>query len=289
MEKVLVVTEGDIDPILKDLIESKETYELDQTTSDTIDTDKLEEYKLVILDQVQQNITEVLSKASKTPLLLCLEKENTIPKLFKADYDIIFKPYSIEELDVRFNSLTKIKTLRKEVREVAIQDELTGLQNRKYLLERLEEELSRCRRYETPISLMLMDIDYFKVVNDMYGYKEGDKVLKKLANILTAHVRKEDIVTRYGDEEFIVGLPNTNDQNAYILAERIRKAVQSFKFFEDEEPLTVTISIGVSTYPFTHMEPEVNTLIRYAEHALYNAKKQGKNKTVLFSQINYNL
>ena len=123
----------------------------------------------------------------------------------------------------------------------------------------------------------------------MYGYDCGDVLLKDLAEIMTKHVRKEDVLTRYGDEEFIILLPNTDEEHAYLFAERLRRDIAKFEFFPEgeEEPHPITVSGGVSSYPFlANVEEDANTLIRYAEHALYNAKRRGKNKIVQFSQVN---
>lgn len=289
MNRIVVISPNEVDETLKKVLESAKNCEFFITPPDDLKTINEENYSLAIIDTPADTLDNILSKLSITlPLLVCVNDEKTETEWPKREYDIIYKPFKEKELQLRISNILKMKALKDEVNRISVCDDLTGLNNRKFLLERLEEELSRSRRYSTPITCMLMDIDYFKVVNDMYGYNVGDEVLKKIAIILQKRVRKEDIVTRYGDEEFIVALPNTTDRNAYVLAERIRKDVKAFNFFKDEEePMSVTISIGIATYPFPHMEPDVNTLTRYAEHALYNAKKQGKNKVVLFSQINF--
>ena len=123
----------------------------------------------------------------------------------------------------------------------------------------------------------------------MYGYDWGDVLLKKIAEMLSGFIRKEDILTRYGDEEFIVILPNTKEENAFIFAERFRREIEKMEFIPagEEERHPITISGGISSFPFLeNVDENANTLIRYAEHALYNAKKRGKNKVVLFSQVN---
>ncbi len=168
-------------------------------------------------------------------------------------------------------------------------DELTGLHNRKFLLERLESEISRARRYNSTVSCILFDLDFFKVVNDMYGYEWGDVLLKKIAEMLSNLARKEDVVTRYGDEEFMVILPETSEENAFIFAERFRRDVEKMSFIPagEDERHPVKISGGIASFPYMdNVEENANTIIRYAEHALYNAKKRGKNKVVLFSQVN---
>ena len=204
-------------------------------------------------------------------------------------YDFIKTPVDNDELLIRAKSLLKIKDLREKLLQVSTTDELTGLHNRKYLHERLEQEISRAKRYGTKLSCLLFDLDFFKVVNDIYGYDWGDVLLRSIADKLKQLIRKEDILTRYGDEEFLLILPNTSEDNAFLFAERFRRDIEKMEFIPagEEERHPITISGGISTYPcLENTEEDVNTIIRYAEHALYNAKKRGKNKIVQFSQIN---
>lgn len=204
-------------------------------------------------------------------------------------YDFISAPVSNDELLIRAKALLKIKELKDTLNVATTTDELTGLHNRKYLHERLEAEISRAKRYKTQLSCLLFDIDFFKVVNDMYGYDWGDVLLKYLADKLRVLVRKEDILTRYGDEEFLLILPNTSEENAFLFAERFRRDIEKMEFIPagETERHPITISGGISTYPcLENVEEDANTIIRYSEHALYNAKKRGKNKIIQFSQIN---
>ncbi len=204
-------------------------------------------------------------------------------------FDFISNIGNTDELLIRVNALLKIKAYKDKVEKVSTTDDLTGLHNRKYLQERLEEEISRSRRYGTKLSCILFDIDFFKVVNDMYGYEWGDILLRNIANRLNAMIRKEDILTRYGDEEFLLVLPNTSEENAFLFGERFRREVEKMEFIPagEEEAHRVTISGGISTYPcMQDVEEDANTVIRYAEHALYNAKHSGKNKIIQFSQMN---
>ena len=204
-------------------------------------------------------------------------------------YDYITSPYNKIELNTRIKALIKTFEIKKSLVKSAICDELTGLYNRKYLHHRLDAEISRSKRYGTPVSLVLIDIDYFKIVNDMYGYDWGDILLKKIAQMLSALVRKEDVLTRYGDEEFIVVLPETTEQQARIFAERFRADVEKMEFIpaNEDERHPITISGGISSFPNEEeIEEDSNTLIRYAEHALYSAKQSGKNKIVEFSKMN---
>ena len=135
----------------------------------------------------------------------------------------------------------------------------------------------------------MFDLDFFKVVNDIYGYEWGDVLLRSIADKLKQLIRKEDVLTRYGDEEFVLILPNTSEDNAFLFAERFRHDIERMEFIPagEEERHPITISGGISTFPCIEgSEEDANTIIRYAEHALYNAKKRGKNKIVQFSQIN---
>lgn len=204
-------------------------------------------------------------------------------------YDFINTPVNGDELLIRAKALLKIKELKDTLETATTTDELTGLHNRKYLHDRLAGEISRAKRYNTKLSCLLFDIDFFKVVNDMYGYDWGDVLLKSLAEKLKLLVRKEDVLTRYGDEEFLLVLPNTSEENAFLFAERFRRDIEKMEFIPagEEERHPITISGGISTYPcLENVDEDANTIIRYAEHALYNAKKRGKNKIIQFSQIN---
>ncbi len=204
-------------------------------------------------------------------------------------FDYIKRPVNNTELTTRINSLGKVMKYKNSLKTIAVTDELTGLYNRKYLHSRLDAEISRAKRYGTSLSCVLIDIDFFKTVNDMYGYDWGDVLLKKVAQMLEALIRKEDILTRYGDEEFILVLPNTSEDQAFIFAERFRRDIEKMEFIpaSEEERHPITISGGISAYPFLeNVEENSNTIIRYAEHALYSAKKRGKNQIVQFSKLN---
>ena len=253
----------------------------------------LKEYELLnpyllIVEDVS-NLKDVLMTTKfKVPVLFVGEPINDVT-IRALTYDYISTPINKDVLVTRINSLFKVKEFHDKINEVSTTDELTGLHNRKYLQERLDAEISRARRYKTPLSCLLFDIDFFKVVNDMYGYEWGDVLLKNFADKLKALIRKEDVLTRYGDEEFIVILPNTSEDNAFLFAERFRRSIEKMEFIPagEEERHPITVSGGISTYPcLANVEEDANTVIRYAEHALYNANKCGKNKIVQFSQIN---
>jgi diguanylate cyclase (GGDEF)-like protein len=243
----------------------------------------------VIIIESVPNIKDVLMVTKfKYPILFIGEtfKGATVRAVA---FDYIKTPVDNQELVVRVKNMLKIKELRDKLKTLSTTDELTGLHNRKYLLERMEQEISRAKRYGNALSVLLFDLDFFKVVNDIYGYEWGDVLLRSIADKLKQLIRKEDILTRYGDEEFIVVLPNTTEDNAFLFAERFRKDIEKMEFIPagEEERHPITISGGISTFPcLPDTEEDANTIIRYAEHALYNAKKRGKNKIVQFSQLN---
>ncbi|MFI3299842.1 MAG: GGDEF domain-containing protein [Candidatus Gastranaerophilales bacterium] len=243
---------------------------------------------LIVIESVPDIKDVLMVTKFKAPVLFIGETfKGAIVRSVAFDY--IKTPYENIELTIRANSLLKIQELRSKIKVVSTTDELTGLHNRKYLHERLDQEISRAKRYGTKLSCLLFDLDFFKVVNDIYGYDWGDVLLRSIADKLQQLIRKEDVLTRYGDEEFLLILPNTSEENAYLFAERFRHDIEKMEFIPagEEERHPITISGGISTFPcIENAEEDANTIIRYAEHALYNAKKRGKNKIVQFSQIN---
>ena len=257
--------------------------------------DEIKSYKevnpgVIIMDAPIDKIKDVCAVTKFETSLLVVVDEIPENLTIRADiHDFIVKPVNAKEFSTRVEALAKASKYRISIKKQSITDELTGLYNRKYLHHRLEAEMSRAKRYGTPLSCLLIDIDFFKTVNDMYGYDWGDVLLKKIAQMLEALIRKEDILTRYGDEEFILILPNTPEDNAYIFAERFRRDIEKMEFIpaNEEERHPITISGGISSYPFLeNVEENANTIIRYAEHALYAAKKHGKNQIVEFSKMN---
>ena len=174
------------------------------------------------------------------------------------------------------------KTLRKknkELHELSITDSLTGLYNRKHLMETLENEVARSKRHEHDFALLVVDIDDFKEYNDTYGHLAGDEVLSRLASVFKKSVRSCDYVARYGGEEFILVLPEIGPQDGVKAAERLRKKVVKEKFASDGKPRKVTVSVGVASYPTDGDDPQA--IIRHADAALYKAKESGRNQVVL--------
>jgi diguanylate cyclase (GGDEF)-like protein len=166
--------------------------------------------------------------------------------------------------------------LHKQVEKLALTDGLTGLYNHKHFQERLNEEFQRLKRIPQTLSLMLIDIDYFKKINDTYGHPAGDIVLNRIAQFLKKTLRGIDIIARYGGEEFAAVLMGTDRSGAKKMAERLRTSVMDNPFIIDEDRLSVTVSIGVATHPNDAETKE--DLISRADQALYFAKESGRNR-----------
>jgi diguanylate cyclase (GGDEF)-like protein len=162
----------------------------------------------------------------------------------------------------------------------AVLDPLTGLHNRRHLDARLKSEFAFANRHGTPLSVLLIDIDHFKKVNDTYGHPGGDAALRALSDRLQRTVRTEDIVARYGGEEFAVVVRGIEVAGAMLLAERIREQVQRIRVKHEEDVITFTISVGVATMTRERIFDSIAALLKAADDALYQAKEGGRNRAV---------
>jgi diguanylate cyclase (GGDEF)-like protein len=163
-----------------------------------------------------------------------------------------------------------------EIYRLMIIDALTETHNKRYLLEFLERELARTVRFNRPLSLIMFDIDHFKHINDEWGHLAGDAILRELAGRVKTVVRTEELFARYGGEEFSVVLPEATEEQALILAERIRSEIAGRPFSFDEEKVPVTVSLGVASTTGTGTR-STDALLRAADNALYQAKNEGRN------------
>ncbi|MBD3165925.1 diguanylate cyclase, partial [bacterium] len=176
----------------------------------------------------------------------------------------------------------EVSNAHSRVHKMATMDPLTNISNRRFFARQIQTELSRARRYGHSLALIMIDIDNFKHYNDNHGHLQGDQLLKMFANVLRASVRAEDIVSRYGGEEFAVVLPETDAKAGRIVAEKIRTSVYETDFpFGEQQPLgRLTISLGVSDDSY-HVKSSQD-LINHADQALYRAKEEGRNRTVVY-------
>jgi two-component system, cell cycle response regulator len=196
-------------------------------------------------------------------------------------YDYISVPFFPAEIFSRMHNIGYVSEKMREVEKLLVRDYLTGLYNRKFFMERFNEEISWASRYSEPLSFIILDIDHFKKINDTYGHSSGDEVLKQLADRLTSLLRAHDVLARYGGEEFVVLLSNTSPEDAYAIGEKLRNGVQSTDFYcnTKEGRLPVTISLGVAT-AIDIMDLSAESLINRADAALYQAKAEGRNRVV---------
>lgn len=178
---------------------------------------------------------------------------------------------------VVFQDITVQKELESKLEKLALYDALTGLYNRGKFDEVLKSELSRTNRYEGNLSLLIIDIDFFKKINDTHGHQNGDHALKYIANLILSSIRSSDYVARYGGEEFVVILPETDAQSAIELAERIRVSIEQKALkISNDQTIHLTASIGIASRSSRRVSPKV--LIEIADQALYKAKKNGRNQ-----------
>lgn len=170
----------------------------------------------------------------------------------------------------------KLAESKRELERLSITDDLTGLHNKRWLLARLAEEISRAERYRDGVALILMDLDHFKRINDAQGHLFGDKVLVAFSELLLSSFRTVDRVARYGGEEFAVVLPETSLEGGLDAAERFRLAVEATPMVG----MAITVSAGVTAYTHDDGEGEVQALLRQADEALYHAKRNGRNRVI---------
>ena len=172
----------------------------------------------------------------------------------------------------------ELKQANDRLRELAFRDDLTGLYNHRYFQEVLESELERSARYQHPLSLLMVDIDFFKRINDTYGHVTGDIVLKQVGNVMIQLVRHCDIVARYGGEEFAIILPEIGTAGAKVLAQRVRRGIEQNTIIQDNQEITVTVSIGLASTDMTGLDEFRSRLIEGSDQALYAAKRNGRNR-----------
>jgi two-component system cell cycle response regulator len=206
--------------------------------------------------------------------------------------DYITKPISFPELEARVRSMLRIKRLQdelelknRELERLSISDGLTGLFNHRHIHDLLDEEFERAGRSDDSVTIAMLDLDHFKAVNDSYGHQVGDRVLQQFADILRNTARDIDRIGRYGGEEFMVILPETDLAQGTVFVERVRREVARHDFLIGrEEPLRMTVSAGVASYPH-EMVASPETLVRFADEALYAAKAAGRNRVVRFDEV----
>jgi diguanylate cyclase (GGDEF)-like protein len=256
---------------------------------------------VVILDLVLPDMSglevcrwlKVNNSTRMTPILMLTAKGEVTDKVMGLESgadDYLSKPYSETELNARIYALLRTKALQDELKEknvqlekllsrvetLAITDSLTGLFNRRHIETFIEKEFKAAYRYDSPLACLMIDIDFFKKINDDFGHQTGDSVLKEMANVITNNIREVDTAARWGGEEFVVLLPRCSREDALISASRLLEAVAEH-VFTDIEDRKVTISIGIAGVP----DPSVDTAEKFidaSDRAMYAAKNGGRNR-----------
>jgi diguanylate cyclase (GGDEF)-like protein len=262
---------------------------------------------LVILDVVMADVDgfavcrwlKMCAETRDIPVIMLTvrsELQDRIEGLNVGANDYLPKPFADEELEARIFAALRVRATQTELRErnqqlesmlhhveaLAITDPLTGLFNRRRFADVLRREFALTKRYQNSLSCLMVDIDHFKRVNDRYGHEMGDKVLKEVAQTLSQNLREVDVPSRYGGEEFAILLPHTPKNNAYVVADRILERVRLLSFTFREEPISITVSIGVGSTADVASN-EADELIRVADLALYEAKRSGRDRVVTYS------
>jgi diguanylate cyclase (GGDEF)-like protein len=171
-----------------------------------------------------------------------------------------------------------LKEANDRLRKLVFRDSLTGLFNHRYFQELMDQELSRSQRYKRQLSLIMLDIDHFKKINDTFGHPRGDLVLKAVSDAVKGKIRDSDILARYGGEEFALILPETDLNGAVVLAERCRRVVEQMEVQAEGQTIKTTISVGVTAYSPENGSVGKSEVIDAADKALYNSKHSGRNR-----------
>lgn len=190
------------------------------------------------------------------------------------------------------SALAEAEELKRRYQDLSIIDELTGIHNRRFFFPEAQAALASAVRYRHPFSIMMVDLDHFKQINDLYGHSMGDKVLQVTAALLKGQTREGDITARFGGEEFIMALPNTDLEGAKLLADRILNSLRSLAFNATDKPVRVTTSIGLTS--LTGLEspdrPDLlESLLRQADQALYHGKAHGRDQSRAYADIDFSV
>lgn len=293
---ILIVDDDPQVSLLIQCLLNEEHYQVDVAHSgkEVLSRNDLKSFDLILLDINMPGINgyelcNELKESNETneiPIIFltgnCLP-EDKVEGFQCGAIDYVTKPFHGSELLARIKNHLELKHNQDYLKELALMDGLTKLYNHSYIHERLSEEISKTKRHNLELSLIMIDLDDFKLINDTFGHKLGDSVLKKVASSITDVLREEDIAGRYGGEEFLIILPNTDNSSAYNVAEKIRNAVKNLKW----EPKALKITLSGGVYSFSG--ETVNEFIEKADLLLYNAKDTGKDQIMTGQPMsNYN-
>ena len=244
---------------------------------------------------------DTLEKIKATKKMLQSKDRLVFPLVIDGEMEAVLIIEGTETDDLaKFEVLSAYMTLQvkkiklyETVKELSIRDGLTGVFVRRHFLERFDEEIKRCIKYNLSLAVLMLDIDHFKRYNDEYGHLAGDATLKQVSTLLRGNLRKVDVVARYGGEEFIIVLPEAQKTQAFEVAERIRSGIARFNFKVYNDQTRVTVSIGIALFPEDIPDGSTKSdhsalgaeLIQKADSAMYRAKEEGRNRVVLYREI----
>jgi diguanylate cyclase (GGDEF)-like protein len=200
----------------------------------------------------------------------------TLYRVFALDSMLVVESYYSATTRRLEQALSDLTEAQKKLQELSRIDGLTNIFNRAYLMEALEHEIARSRRFEQPFALLMIDLDHFKRVNDCYGHVFGDRVLRGVSDAMHDTIRAVDVLGRYGGEEFALGLVQTDGRRGYEVAERLRRRVEGTNFDRNGESIAVSVSVGMAV--LSERREDLPTLIEQADQALYRAKEAGRNR-----------
>lgn len=235
-----------------------------------------------VLKALQAGAYDYLQKPldNHSALLNAVDRAHASVKLQRENTSLVLQLEASHEKLSMANS--RLIEANHKLKRLAATDTLTMLFNRRYFDQVLKREVDRRNRYKLPLSMVMVDIDYFKTINDKYGHEAGDNALKQVSSILVDCARTADIVARYGGEEFVIVLPQTSPESATVFAERIRASIEAADFqLLDGMSCKLTTSVGLAGVDATHGPIPVQSLVAAADKALYEAKSKGRNAYVL--------
>ena len=247
---------------------------------------------LMMPDMNGLDVCEILHSQPHTrdiPIIMLTastESRHLVSAFQSGALDYITKPYRVPELLARVKTHLQLKKYREQLQkalsdleQLVITDALTGIPNRRHLFECAAKQLQQAKLHQRPLSLLMLDVDHFKKINDNYGHAVGDEVLKLVANNLEKSLRQEDCLSRFGGEEFVAILPNTDIEEAIVIGERVRLNLAELSILAQNHRFNITISLGISA-----LKPDdknIDDLLKRADDALLEAKRSGRNRYVV--------
>jgi len=243
------------------------------------ETADLESYSLSIKKyfELYEKTTELKIENSKKQISKSVKNRNLLIIGFIVLLNITF--IFILRMRLKTAEHIRLEKTNKQFEELSRKDPLTSISNRRDILEKIFYESIRVERNQKTFSLAICDIDHFKSVNDKYGHECGDYILKKIADTIVSSLRKQDIVARWGGEEFILLLPETNLEGGGIVAEKVRKTISQYEFRYNNKIILISITFGVSEYS---IDKSIDGCIKEADKALYRGKNNGRNRVEMF-------